>query len=772
MSLDEAPDDIVRMLRDSAAAFARDGILRARAHRRTDPGFDRETWRRMADAGWCGILVPEKDGGLGAGYRALGALACELAQAVAPEPLSAVAGLAARTLCGCPAQPRRDTLMDGLIGGDLIIGTAFQSPAGSLLPLETPLTITNGRVLGEVRHVFPALGADGFLVAARDGATLVLAWVDAARATVTPELRADGSQSGRVRFDGATADVLAQGAVAEAALTDGIDAAVAVTSAELLGLMRRSLQMTLDYMRTRVQFGKPIGSFQALQHRAVDLWIQIELAQGAVDDALAALDGGGDADARRFAVGRAKSRAADSALVICRECIKLHGAIGFTDEHDIGLFLRRAITLSAWLGNGAEHRRAIAPMVELAALTREQPPEGNVHPDFLSATRTDTNWNAFDDQDFRAGVRAWLEANYPQELRHLGRRMNPAEIKEWLDCLCVKGWVAPAWPVERGGMGLSPIKQVIFIEERERIGIARTAEQGVNMLGPMLMHYGSAAQQDEYLPRIISGEHWWCQGYSEPNAGSDLASLTTEAVPEGDDYIINGSKIWTSGGHHADHMFLLARTDKTAKKQEGISFFLLDLSTPGVTVRPIRNLAGHEEFAQVFFDNVRIPKSNMVGQINRGWGVAKTLLGFERLGTGSPRRVQVPLNQLVTVAEAQGLWGTPEFQARFIPLWLDVMDLASAYGRFCEIVRTGAQPGPEISMLKIVAGEVTQKVSEFLIEIAGPAGAIRSTQQFGGVEMNTLNGYYTVFGATIASGTNDIQRNIIADRVLRLPRAR
>lgn len=763
-------DDLVRMLRDSAGAFSRpDGIRRARDLRFQDPGLDRAAWARMAENGWLGVLVDEQDGGLGAGPTAMAALVEELARAVNPEPLTAVAVLAARAISACPPGDLRTRLLSGLVEGKLVIGVAFQSAAGSLDPADTPLHLSGNMVSGEVRHVYPARGADGFLVVTRSGADLVLGWVTAAESHLTPELRADGSYSARLRFDAARIDVLAEGMAATSAIAEAIDTAVIMTSAELLGLMEQALAITVDYMKTRVQFGRAIGSFQALQHRAVDLWIQKELTRGAVTDALAALESGATGNDRRLAAGRAKSRAADAALVLCRECIKLHGAIGFTDEHDIGLYLRRAITLSAWLGNGAEHRRALAKLIDLGESTADDHrPRKPVDAVFLQATRADVDWNAFSDDEFRAGVRAWFENTLPEKYR--GRTLDTEDTRAWTRVVADKGWYAPMWPREWGGMALSPAKQIIFMEEREACGAPKTADMGMYMLGPVLMRYGTEEQKQKYLPDIVNFRTWWCQGYSEPNAGSDLASLATEAVIDGDDFVINGSKIWTSNGHRADWMFMLVRTDKTAKKQEGISFILVDLNQPGVERRGIENLAGHTEFAQEFFTDVRVPRSNLVGEMNKGWTVAKALLGFERLGVGSPRRVQKPLRQVRTVARAAGRLDDPAFLARYTQLYLDVLDLGAIYNRFAAIVEAGGQPGPDISMLKIFAGETTQAMTAYMIELAGSAGNIRSLQDFDGMETDLLGPYYTVYSGTIAGGSNDIQRNIIAARVLNLPK--
>ncbi|MCI3952406.1 MAG: mmgC12, partial [Burkholderiales bacterium] len=273
------------------------------------------------------------------------------------------------------------------------------------------------------------------------------------------------------------------------------------------------------------------------------------------------------------------------------------------------------------------------------------------------------DYNAVSDDAFRREVRAFLEENYPQDLRYVLRRVRWAEIKDWWRTLYEKGWIAPNWPRERGGMGLDAGKMVVYLGELERHGVARAPDQGITQVGPIIMAFGTPAQQDYYLPRTLSGEIIWCQGYSEPNAGSDLANLQTTAVPDGEHYVVDGQKIWTTLAHDATHIYLLARTDRQAKRQEGISFFLIDLKTPGITIRPIRNLAGHEEFCEVYFDNVRIPRETLVGDLNRGWTVAKALLSHERLNIGSPRRPQYALNRLEMIARAKGLFRDPGYSA-------------------------------------------------------------------------------------------------------------
>ena len=380
------------------------------------------------------------------------------------------------------------------------------------------------------------------------------------------------------------------------------------------------------------------------------------------------------------------------------------------------------------------------------------------------------DYNAMSDDAFRRDVRAFFEAEYPQELRYILRRARWAEMKGWWRKLYEKGWVAPNWPREWGGMGLAAGKMLIYLEELERHGIARAPDQGITHIGPILMKFGTDAQKQHYLPRSLSGEYIWCQGYSEPNAGSDLASLQTSAQIDGDYFVINGQKIWTSLADDATNIYVLVRTDRQAKKkQEGISLVLAATKTPGITIRPIRNIAGHEEFCQVFFDNVRVPRENLVGKLNEGWTVAKALLSFERLTIGSPRRPQYALRRLELLARAQGLFSDPGFTDRYMALKLDIEDLGSLYGRYVEQVKRGEPLGQDVSMLKIWAMETWQRLTELLVEIGAEEGVMTGVRNVAGAEADILDCFYYARTGTILGGTSEIQRNILSRYVLKLP---
>jgi len=383
---------------------------------------------------------------------------------------------------------------------------------------------------------------------------------------------------------------------------------------------------------------------------------------------------------------------------------------------------------------------------------------------------TAADMNALSDDEFRSQVRAWIEATYPPEKRYPEHRYTYAEIEDWFQALSRKGWLAPSWPREYGGMGLSPSKLIIWTEEYERHGCARMPDHGIVLLGPLLIRYGTEEQKARYLPKILSGEHIWCQGYSEPNSGSDLASLRTEAVLDGDQYVVNGQKIWTTMAHCANMIFCLVRTDKNARKQqEGISFLLIDMKSPGITVRPIPNLKGDIEFNEVFFDNVRVPRENIVGELNKGWTMAKSLLGFERIFIGNPRLPEYALSRLKLMAEKRGLFEDPAFVDRYTQLRLDVRDLGACFERYADILRAGGDLGPDVSVLKLRATDTFQRVTEFMIEMAGEEGGVREDLRFGNVTVDAMAQFLESRPATIYGGSNEIQRNIIAKQVLALP---
>jgi alkylation response protein AidB-like acyl-CoA dehydrogenase len=372
------------------------------------------------------------------------------------------------------------------------------------------------------------------------------------------------------------------------------------------------------------------------------------------------------------------------------------------------------------------------------------------------------------DEAFRQHVREWIEANYPPELRNPPKRLRWEENKVWYYKLAEKGWLCPGWPKEHGGMGLNAARQIIMIEEFERHGVARTNDHGIVMVGPLLIQYGTPEQQQRFLPKILSGEYIWCQGYSEPNAGSDLANLRTSAVPDGDDWIVNGQKTWTTLANDANWIFLLVRTDSGVKKQEGISFLLVPMDLPGITVRPIINLDLHDEFCEVFFDNVRVPKANTVGEVNQGWTMAKALLGFERIFLGSPKLSGYALTRLKRLADRMGLTEDPAFADTYTRLRMELDDLKALHSTYVDIVRRGEPLPADVSMLKIIQTELFQRITDTMMEIAGENAGLLHPME-GNRDLHPAGLFIQARPSTIYGGSNEIQRNILAKNVLSLP---
>ena len=376
--------------------------------------------------------------------------------------------------------------------------------------------------------------------------------------------------------------------------------------------------------------------------------------------------------------------------------------------------------------------------------------------------------DALDDEAFRQTVRTWLVANYPEELRNPPKRLHWRDNKVWYFKLAEQGWLCPGWPKQYGGMGLSAGKQIIMVEEFERHGVARTNDHGIIMVGPLLIAHGTEAQKAEFLPKVLSGEHIWCQGYSEPGAGSDLAALRTEAVDDGDHWIVNGSKIWTTLANDANWIFLLVRTDKNAKKQQGISFLLVPMDSPGITVRPIWTIDLHDEFCEVFFDNVRVPKAWTVGAVNQGWTMAKALLGHERIYLGSPKLSGYALGRLKVLADRMGVADDPAFVDTYTRLRLELADLKALHATYVDIVRRGDTLGPDVSMLKVIQTELFQKITDTMLDVAGENAGLLEPME-GNRELNPSGLFLQARPATIYGGSNEIQRNILAKNVLELP---
>ncbi|VVQ19177.1 Putative acyl-CoA dehydrogenase FadE17 [Pseudomonas fluorescens] len=389
------------------------------------------------------------------------------------------------------------------------------------------------------------------------------------------------------------------------------------------------------------------------------------------------------------------------------------------------------------------------------------------------------------EQAFRQEVRAFLRDNLPGELSErisLGKRLSKTHQVQWMQILDRQGWLAPGWPVEFGGTGWSAVQKHIFDEECFAAGAPKVVSFGLKMVAPVIIKFGTAEQKAHFLPRILSSEDWWCQGYSEPGAGSDLSSLKTRAVREGDHYVVNGQKTWTTLAHFADWMFCLVRTDPEARQQRGISFLLIDMKTPGITVRPIITLDGEHEVNEVFFDNVRVPVANLVGQENEGWTCAKYLLTHERTSIGGIAQNKALLTRLKRIAsqevrDGRPLIEDPLFRAQIAEVDMQLMAAEMSNLRTLAATQNGDVPGAESSFLKIRGTEIRQAITYLISKAVGPYALPFIEDELGyGSEPLLYTDYSSAATyqyldarkASIYGGANEIQKNIIAKMILEL----
>ena len=385
------------------------------------------------------------------------------------------------------------------------------------------------------------------------------------------------------------------------------------------------------------------------------------------------------------------------------------------------------------------------------------------------------------EENFRQELRAWLETNPlhgydPVTFLHLEQDARFAIQLAWQKQLHRAGWVGIHWPKAYGGRGATVMEQTIYRQEMVRARMPEIANfMGTRIAGPTLIHWGTEEQKKRYIPTILNGEEIWCQGYSEPGAGSDIAALQTRAVEEGDDFVINGQKVWTSYAQYARYCLLLARTDPTIPKHKGISCFVVDMQTPGITIRPLQQISGDAEFNEVFFDNVRVPKANLIGDKNQGWQVAMTTLMFERVTFDVLSPVEAVIQQLINVVkqgeiETSVLGGDSTVRQQVARFYTELQ--AIKYSSLRQLTRQlrGEPPGPESSLVKLAASELNQRVVLFAIALLGPASQVVSQSVQG------IDGSYWMHCAlsthlyTIAGGTSEIQHNILGERVLGLPK--
>ncbi len=685
-------------------------------------------WSELADQGWLGLHVDEAHGGSGYGISELVVVLEELGRSIAPGPVVPTV-LAAAVVASSTNEAAKEALLPRLASG----ATVAAVTAGPGCALIATRAGTDLVVDGSARPVLGGGLAELLVAPVQVDDSLV--WV---ALPLDPSMREElSSVDPTRRVASITLDAVT---VPADRRLDGIDhrhvgdLSAALYAAELVGVAQWCVDTAAEYAKDRVQFGRPIGQFQGIKHKCADMVGRVELARAAAWDAGRVIEAGDDEGA--LAASAAISLALDAAFANAKDCIQVLGGIGFTWEHDAHVYLRRALAMRALLGPSSAWR---ARVCELAlggtrrGLTVDLGPAGDAA---------------------RAEVRAFLD-----DVKDLPADEQRRRVADG-------GFIVPTWPAPYG-RGAKAVEQLVIEEE---FRAARVARPGIVIGGwalPPVIMYGTTEQQERWIPPTLRGEISWCQLFSEPGAGSDLASLTTKATRVEGGWLLNGQKVWTSMARQADWGILLARTNPDAPKHDGISCFMIDMkATEGMEIRPLRELTGDAMFNEVFFNDAFIPDESLVGQEHDGWRAARTTLANERVFMGSGMSFGSGPEQILKAVDRRGLAGDPLVLDEVGGLITTAHGLACLGFRLTLAALAGADPsGSEASVRKLLGVVHDQHVQEVGLGLLGADGAIAE-----GEGLTWSRGFLFNRNLTIAGGTSEIQRNIIGERVLGLPR--
>jgi alkylation response protein AidB-like acyl-CoA dehydrogenase len=666
-----------------------------------------DAWRApydgLAQLGIFGVALPEEHGGAGGTVDDLCAMVDEAAAAMVPGPVATTA-LATLVLGDSDTD-----LLEALASGERTAGIAASAD----------LRYDGGRVSGTAEYVLGADAAGLLLLPAGDGWVMIDATADGV--TVEQLKATDFTRPlARVVLDGAPAELLAVSAQRVE------DLAVTVLAAEAAGLARWTLQTATEYAKVREQFGKPIGSFQAIKHMCAEMLLRSEQISVAASDAAAAV---ANHDERQLSVAAAVAActAIDAAKANAKDCIQVLGGIGITFEHDAHLYLRRAYGMAQFLGGRSRWLRRVA------ALTADGV-RRDLHIDLDSVT---------DLQPEIASAVAVVAA-------------LPAEKQQV--ALAESGLLAPHWP-RPYGREAGPAEQLLIDQEMAAAGVTRPDLVIGWWAAPTILEHGTPEQVERFVPPTLTGELFWCQLFSEPGAGSDLASLRMKAVRAEGGWHLTGQKVWTSRANWAQYGVCLARTDADAPKHKGITYFIVDMKSPGIDIRPLREITGDNLFNEVFFDEVFVPDEMVVGQVNDGWRLARTTLANERVAMAHGTALGNPMEQLLRTAAELDL--DPAAQDRLGELIRSAQVGSLLDQRIAQLILGGQDPGPQASARKLIGVRYRQVLSEFRMELSDGAGV---------VENKEVHDFLNTRCLTIAGGTEQILLTLAGERLLGLPR--
>jgi alkylation response protein AidB-like acyl-CoA dehydrogenase len=740
-------------------------------------GFDAGLWRSVAaELGWCAVAIPERHGGLGLGPTELALLLEETGRRLAPVPLWSTAALTVPLIAALAKEEACATqLADIAAGAAAAVALPRLSGADPLTGLSVAATPAGeGYVLdGKVSPVADLAAADLVLVPAKLESGIALFALRAgsgfgATALETLDLT---RPLGELTLD--RLEVPADARIDDGGLQPGdfhapLLLARLALAAEQVGAAQGALDLTLAYISERVQFGRTIASFQAVKHRCAKLVVDIAEARSLLYGAAAGLAAG--STGAGLEIDALGVLASETLWRCAEEAIQLHGGVGNTFEYDPHLYLRRAQASAFMLGSAAGRLERIADVVSF-------PPSigGEV------ARRAGVGVESFPGTDldiFRGEVAGWMAAHLTGRFAVLKDRGHagdgealPELRKEWERELAAGGWTCPGWPSRHGGREFSIAEQVVFQEEYARAGgPGRMGHIGEGLIGPTLIAFGTEEQKSRFLPRIRSGTEFWCQGYSEPEAGSDLANVKTRARrdPATGDWLVSGQKVWTSLAHLSDWIFVLARCEEGSAGPKGLIFLLMPLAQPGVTIHPIRQIGGGSEFNSVFFDNARASSSCVVGAPGEGWKIATALLSFERgISTlGQQMGFARELDLIVELAGENGAAADPAIRARLARAWAGLRAM-----RYMAVRMLAENPPPDVQLeslgYKYHWSNWHRDIGRLGMDVLGFDGAVVDADPRR-EKLRQL--FFFTRADTVYGGANEIQLNIIAERGLGMPR--
>lgn len=765
-----------QMIRDSAESFLADVSDSAAVRRAMDSanGYDEAVWQRLgSELGWCGIAIAEEHGGVGLGPVELTLIQEQAGRRLLCAPFFSTVCMAATLLQELGTNEAQQRLLPDIAAGQMRIGVPLPNSVAEWLASARGLQASRHgerwQLEGTVAALLDAGAADHlFVFASVDSGGLGVFAVPRQAAGVTLTAVQTWDQTRRfwnIEFRAVTSawriddpDRSREGMARMGAL------ARLYLAAEQLGGAQQCLDLTVAYTAGRKQFGRPIAGFQAVKHRCAEMMVKIEALRSAVQGAALAAARGVPTDSLSRECAMARILAADTFFWCAQEAIQLHGGVGFTWEYDPQLYFKRAQAATHWLSSADVLREEIAE-----TLLDEQ--------GTLAAT---TDASAVDesaaDAAFRAEVSDWMQTHLTgryASLQHRGgpgdEEADPALRKEWERELARGGWTCVGWPTEFGGRGLSIEQQVIFHEEYARAGgPGRMGHIGEGLVGPTLIRYGSPVQQARFLPKIVDGTEFWAQGYSEPNAGSDLANVQTRCWQEADgSWRVQGQKIWTSLAHESEWIFVLARCEPGSKGNKGLAFLLLPLQQPGIEIRPIRQLGGGSEFNEVFFDGAVAQQEHLVGAPGEGWKVAMGLLDVERgVSTlGQQMHFAHELELVIRAARRSGSAADPSIRARIAQAWCGLRTMR--YNALRMLAGETTSLRREALIAKYYWSNWHRDLGKLAMDVLGAQGDIVSDDP----EIRPLQQLFFFSRAdTIYAGTNEIQLNLIAERGLGMPR--